>query len=98
MAIHEYSVPNDYFQFGNNSPTGLDFPCCVCGNRTKKQTEYPCKFCGHNDGAEDFFHCCLCEEIQPGKPTSENILAARTPAELGPVCLTCRNTITADKI
>ena len=98
MAIHEYSVPNDYFQAKDIAPDGLCFPCCVCRHNSKAANEMPCKFCGHNDGAEEFFYCCLCEEIQPGKPASENIIAIRTPAEIGPVCLTCRNTITADKV
>lgn len=98
MAISEYAVPDDFFQVdGLQAVDGLGFPCVVCTNKDKDVNSMPCKFCGHNDGAEDHFNCCLCGEIQPGKPNSENYIAVRTPAEIGPACLTCRNTITTYK-
>ena len=43
---------------------------------------------------EDYYHCCICGEIQSGIPQCGYCLVARTPAELGPICLTCHNTIT----
>lgn len=96
MAIGEYAVPDDFFQYNTPGSDGLRFPCCVCRHQVKSSMEIPCRFCGHNDGAEDHFNCCLCGEIEPGTPQDENYLAMRTPAEIGPMCITCRNTITAE--
>ena len=96
MSIHEYSVPDDFFQVdGLQAVDGLGFPCIVCRHKNKDQNSMPCKFCGHNDGAEDHFNCCLCGEIQAGTPQDGKYLAVRTLAEIGPMCLTCCNTITA---
>lgn len=94
MAISEYSVPDDFFQVtGLQAIDGLGFPCIVCRHKDEDINSMPCKFCGHNEGAEDHYNCCLCGDIEPGKPQDKNYLAMRTPAAIGPMCITCKNTI-----
>ena len=93
MAISEYAVPDDFFHVEDNAIDKFGFPCCVCRHKIKSGNQIPCKFCGHNENAEDHFNCCLCDEIQPGNREKGNYIAIRTPAGIGPMCLTCYNTI-----
>lgn len=96
MALSEYAVPNDFFYAEQPQQLmAMAFPCCVCRNKDREANEEPCRFCGHNECAEEFHYCRLCGEIQPGEPGDDAYLAYRTPAQIGPICGTCRNTILA---
>ena len=98
MSISEYAVPEDFFQFDydGHSPMSFDFPCVVCKFNKNGAEDQPCIYCGHNDGAAEHYSCCLCGEIQPGRPLDDSYIAWNTPAQIGPVCDTCKNTLKAD--
>ena len=92
MAIHEFGVPDDFFQCGDTGE--YCFPCCACTHKKNDADSLPCKFCGHNVTAEEHYTCCLCGEVQPGDPYDDGKHIARdTPAGIGPICLTCYNTL-----
>lgn len=97
MGIGEYAVVNDFFQCGIEGD-GFDFPCCVCRNNNLAGHEYPCKYCGHNANAEQCYTCSLCGELQKGNAHKDSkTIASGTPAQISYVCLTCYNTIMAER-
>jgi hypothetical protein len=53
MSLKDYAVNRDKFErLGNGSGSlTLDFPCCVCFHRFRKDTEEPCRTCDHNCNA-----------------------------------------------
>ncbi len=96
MAIHEFSVPDDFFQC--DTDTGeFDFPCCCCRHKVNPENSFPCSFCGHNMNADEHYSCAICGELQQGNPYEDGkYIAKDTPAGIGPLCLTCYNSIAAD--
>ena len=96
MALSEYVIPNDFFQYDDSQPDHIGFPCCCCRNNKKESREMPCNICGHNECAEEYFNCSLCGDVEVGAPKDENYIAIRTPASIGPICLTCKNTLASE--
>jgi hypothetical protein len=98
MSLEEYThgIVNDLFQCKPING-GLDFPCIMCVHSQGEPDDYPCKFCGHNENSTEFFHCALCcNPVEGNMATAGLYLAKNTPAEIGPMCKTCWNTIVDD--
>ena len=53
MSLKDYAVNRDKFERSGNGSGSLtlDFPCCVCFHRFRKDTEEPCRTCDHNVNA-----------------------------------------------
>jgi hypothetical protein len=53
MSLQDYAVKRDKFERSGNGSGSLtlDFPCCVCFHRFRKDTEEPCRTCDHNVNA-----------------------------------------------
>lgn len=97
MAIHEFSVPDDFFECENLLDTELDFPCCCCRHKGNSETSFPCKFCGHNTNADEHYSCATCGNLQPGNRYEDGkYIAKHTPAKIGPLCPVCYNSIVAN--
>jgi len=98
MSISEYGqgIYRDFFQADGN--LAFSFPCSACKFRFGGQDEEPCQYCDHNTNAEKSFFCACCQDHTPGDPEDDqHHLASRTPAHVGPVCLTCKNTILKER-
>ena len=79
MSVQKYMVYRDFFQADET----LHF-------------SFPCTYCDHNILAHESFFCSLCGVHVPGMHHDEKWhIAQNTPAAIGPICLTCRNTIKA---